>query len=105
MVAVFDPHHLALRWLPSHSLHLRWVRLLEAGTVWASPNKAFGSVFFMETEMVDQLLLDLEGFATFFTLVPVAKIGKGKEKNKKQQNLFQYISKAKLHFVRISRAA
>lgn len=55
--------------------------------------------------MVDQLLLDLEGFATFFTLVPVAKIGKGKEKNKKQQNLFQYISKAKLHFVRISRVA
>lgn len=83
-MAVFDPHHLALRWLPSHSLHLRWVRLLEAGTVWAGPNKAFGSVFFMETEMVDQLLLDLEGFATFFTLVPVAKVGKGKEKKKQK---------------------
>lgn len=37
--------------------------------------------------MVDQLLLDLEGFATFFTLVPVAKIGKGKEKKKKNSNI------------------
>lgn len=34
--------------------------------------------------MVDQLLLDLEGFATFFTLVPVAKVGKGKEKKKQK---------------------
>lgn len=74
-MAVFHSHHVALRWLSSHRLHLRWIRLLEAGTVWASPNEAFGSVFFMETEMVDQLLLDLEGFATFFTLMPVAEIG------------------------------
>lgn len=33
----------------------------------------------METEVVDQLLLDLESLATFFTLVPTAEIDRDTE--------------------------
>lgn len=69
-VAVLDPHHLALGGLRPHVLHLRWARLLEAGTIGASPDQAFGPVLLMKTEVVDELLLDFESFATFLTLVP-----------------------------------
>lgn len=75
-MTVLDTHYVAFGRLSSHSLHLRWARLLETGTVGTSSNKTLGPMFLMETEVVDQLLLDLEGFATFFTLVPAAGIGR-----------------------------
>lgn len=75
-MAVFNTHYLTLRRLSSHSLHLRRARLLEAGTIGTSSNKAFGPVLFVETEVVNQLFLDLEGLAAFFTLVPLqVKVG------------------------------
>lgn len=58
---------------------MRWTRLLESGTVGAGPNKTFGPMLLMETEVVDQLLLDLESLATFFTLVPTAEIDRDTE--------------------------
>lgn len=50
---------------------MRWARLLEARTVGARPNKTFGPVLLVETEVVDELLLDLESLPTFFTFVPL----------------------------------
>lgn len=41
----------------------------------------FGSVLFVQTKMVDQLLLDLEGFATLLALVPATHI-KGRKTQK-----------------------
>jgi len=72
LMAELDPHHLTLGGLPSHTLHLRWARLLEAGTVGSGSDQTFGPVLLVQTEVVDQLLLDLEGFTTFLTFVPAA---------------------------------
>lgn len=58
---------------------MRWTRLLEAGPIGAGPNQTFCPVLLMETEVVDQLLLDLESFAAFFTLVPAAGMGRDEE--------------------------
>lgn len=58
---------------------MRWARLLKAGNIGAGPNKTFGPVLLMKTEVVDQLLLDFEGLATFFTLVPTTEIGRDEE--------------------------
>lgn len=53
--------------------------MLKAGNIGAGPNKTFGPVLLMKTEVVDQLLLDFEGLAAFFTLVPATEIGRDEE--------------------------
>lgn len=78
-MAVLNTHHLAFGRLSSHGLHLRGAGLWEAGTIWASSNEAFGTMLLMEPKMVNQLLLDLEGLSTFFTLVPVEGMGKDED--------------------------
>lgn len=90
-MAVLNTHHLAFGRLSSHGLHLRGAGLWEAGTIWASSNEAFGTMLLMEPKMVNQLLLDLEGLSTFFTLVPVEGMGKDEDStrifNKKKKKL------------------
>lgn len=66
---ILHAHGLAFGRLSSHSLNLRGTRLLKSGTIGAGTNKTFSSLFLMKAEVVDQLFLDLEGLATFFTLV------------------------------------
>lgn len=92
LVAVLDTHNWTLWGIPSHRLHrLRRARLLEAGTVRPSPDKTFGPVLLMETEVVDELLLDLEGFATFLTFVPAAGMNRSEDtKNNKPVTKEQY---------------
>lgn len=69
-MAIFDSHSVALGGLSSHTLHLGWSSLLEAGSIGASADQTLGPMLLMETQVVDQLLLNLEGLTTFFTLVP-----------------------------------
>lgn len=62
--------------LSSHGLELRRSCLLEAGSVGGYAleplvtHLCLGSVFLMETEVVDKLLLDLKCLPTLLTLVP-----------------------------------
>ena len=63
---------MALGGLASHTLHLGCSSLLEAGSIGASADQALGPMLFMETQVVDKLLLDLESLTTFLTLVPAA---------------------------------
>ena len=67
---------------------------MEAGTIGAGPNETFGPVLLVETEVVDQLLLNLEGFAAFFTLVPAAEMDRNAENTteRHQMNKLQSIS-------------
>lgn len=68
---VLDPHDLRLCGVCSECLELRGARLLEPRSVGACPNQTFGPVLLVEPQVVYQLLLDLKGLATFFTLVPL----------------------------------
>lgn len=71
----------------SHRLHLRRSPLITCSVVLIHASDAliltacFGSVLFVQTKMVDELLLDLEGFATLLTLVPTTQ-RKGKKHTK-----------------------
>ena len=68
---IFHTHSVAFGGFASHAMHLGCSRLLlEAGAVGASADQAFGPVLLMKTQVVDKLLLDLEGLATLLTLVP-----------------------------------
>lgn len=73
MLAIFGRHAGALGGLSSRALHLGWPWLLEAGAVGASTYQSFGPMLLVETQVVDQLLLDLEGLAALLTLVPAAR--------------------------------
>lgn len=70
LVEVLHAHDLALGGLPPHGLQLGGARLLKAGRARATANEAFGPLLLVKTEVVNELLLDLEGLPTFFTLVP-----------------------------------
>lgn len=72
--------------------------MLEAGTVGTGPDKTFGPVLLMETKVVDKLLLDLEGFATFLTLVPGA--GTTKHEGDTQQPQCSYKEKI-LYYIQL----
>ena len=74
-MGIFYPHSVALGGLSSHTLHLGCSSLLEAGSIRASADQTLGPMLFMETQVVDQLLLDLESLTTFLTLVPAARKG------------------------------
>lgn len=70
LVDVLHAHDLALGGLCSHGVQLRRTRLLEARSAGAAADQTFGPLLLVETEVVDQLFLDLEGLTAFFTLVP-----------------------------------
>lgn len=67
---VLHAHDRALGGLCSHGLQLRRAGLLEARSTGAAPDETFGPLLLVETEVVNELFLDLEGLTTFFTLVP-----------------------------------
>lgn len=89
LLAVLDSHAgvvVAFGRFSSHGLELGGPSLLKSGAVGRHAleplvtHLSLGSMFLMETQVVDQLLLNLEGLATFLTLVPTAE-GVRKESN------------------------